>query len=122
MTVPRRLLIMDDEPEIRDLIRDVAEHAGLVVKDVGNEQDFKRELTEFQPDIIVLDVVMPDIDGITLVRYLAEKRSQARVIIISGYGNDYVTNARRIGTDFGLHDIQGLIKPFPLSALRTALG
>lgn len=121
MAFLRRLLIMDDEAEIRDLVREVAEAAGYEVREVGTEREFKQQLIEFQPDVIVLDVVMPDIDGITLVRYLAEKRSQARVIIISGYGKDYVANARRIGTSYGLTDIQGLIKPFPLAALRSAL-
>lgn len=121
MACLRRLLIMDDEVEIRDLVREIAEGAGYEVREVGTEREFKKQLDEFQPDAIVLDVVMPDIDGITLVRYLAEKRSAARVIIISGYGKDYVANARRIGTDYGLTDIQGLSKPFPLSALRRAL-
>lgn len=121
MAFLRRLLIMDDEAEIRDLVREVAEAAGYEVREVGTEREFKQQLIEFQPDVIVLDVVMPDIDGITLVRYLAEKRSQARVIIISGYGKDYVANARRIGTSYGLTDIQGLIKPFPLATLRSAL-
>lgn len=121
MACPRRLLIMDDEVEIRDLVREVAEEAGYEVREVGTEREFKKQLDEFQPDVIVLDVVMPDVDGITLVRYLAEKRCPARVIIISGYGKDYVANARRIGTSYGLTDIQGLIKPFALSALRSVL-
>ena len=121
MSATRKLLIMDDEPEIRDLVREIAEEAGYEVREVASEIEFKRELEEFQPDMIVLDVVMPDIDGITLIRYLAETMNQARVIIISGYGKDYVSNAQQIGIEYGLMDVQGLIKPFPLSALRSAL-
>lgn len=121
MTATRKLLIMDDEPEIRDLVREIAEDAGYEVREVACETEFKRELEAFQPDMIVLDVVMPDIDGITLIRYLAETQCRARLIIISGYGKDYVLNAQQIGIQYGLMDVQGLIKPFPLSALRNAL-
>lgn len=117
----RRLLVIDDEIEVREIIREIAEEAGYIVEEARTESEFKASFQSFDPGVIVIDMVLPDIDGLSLVRYLAERFTQARVVIMSGYGQDYVAHAQRLGNAYGLADIQGLSKPFSLASFRAVI-
>ncbi len=116
-----RLLIMDDENEIRQLIRQVAEDAGYEVKHAESEAEFKTLYKSFAPTFIFMDLVMPDINSMNLVRYLADIQSKSKIVVMSGYGQDYVSNVSRLASRVGLPNIIGLNKPFSLKTLRDLL-
>ena len=59
----RRILVIEDEPDIRMLLRDLLEDVGYEVRDAADGRGGLRELYTAPPDIVVLDVTMPDLDG-----------------------------------------------------------
>ncbi|MBL8839721.1 MAG: response regulator [Alphaproteobacteria bacterium] len=118
---PRRLLVCDDEPDIRTLVRDVAEAMGYVVEEVSDSRKCAARASTFAPDVVVLDIVMPDVDGIEVVRGLAELAFRGRILLISGFNPSYARAADMLARSRGLFDIRVLSKPLPLAELRAAL-
>lgn len=116
-----RLLVLDDEKDFREYIRKVGEGMGCEVTVASDADDFKRKYHRCAPTVIVLDIVMPDVDGIELGRYLAAQRCTATVIFVSGYHPRYVKAAKLLGEVNGLASVRMLTKPVRLSVLREAL-
>jgi signal transduction histidine kinase/CheY-like chemotaxis protein len=65
-----RVLVVDDEPDARDLFRIVFESCGVEVRDAGNVRDALAELETYHPDVIVSDVGMPEEDGYALISHI----------------------------------------------------
>lgn len=83
-----QLLIVDDEPEIREGIKQGIDWAGLGVNvcgSVGNVNDALDRMEELVPDIVILDIQMPEMDGLELLEILHGKFPDIKVILISGY-------------------------------------
>ena len=120
-TDPNRLLVVDDEAAICDFVRQVAEGVGFTVTTAVNHDQFKSAYAEFQPTAILLDLVMPDVDGIALLGILAEANCQAKIMIMSGYHPELLKSGFRLGDGYRL-DVKGTLrKPFGSNDLRTAL-
>ena len=77
-----RILIIDDETQIRRFLRVTLTGHGYVVKDVGTGQEGLDAVAMFSPDLVILDLGLPDIDGLEVVRQLREW-SKVPVIILS---------------------------------------
>ena len=125
-TISRRLLVVDDEPDIARFIADAAVDLGYDVRTAGSAEAFKRLYDAFDPtvvilDVVILDVVMPDVDGIELVQFLAERKCKARVLVISGYAPQYMSYTATLGQALGLPSIRALAKPIDLDALKDFL-
>ena len=99
-----RLLVVDDEPNIRDLLATSLRFAGFEVFTASTGNEAIREATEHQPDLVVLDVMLPDMDGFTVTRRLrdrgekypilfltAKDETQDKVAGLTVGGDDYVT-------------------------------
>ena len=117
----RRLLVCDDEPDIRTFIRDVAEGMGYAVEEVADARDCAARAAATLPDVIVLDIVMPEVDGIEIIQRLADVRFAGRVLLISGFNPSYARAASVLARSKGIVDIRMLTKPLPLAELRAAL-
>lgn len=80
-----KILIVDDDPHIRRLYREELEEEGydVIVAATGAEalELFERE----NPDLVTLDILMPDIDGIKLLRQMKEKRPRVPIIMSTAY-------------------------------------
>ena len=118
---PRRLLVIDDEPDFCDFVRAVGEGMGYQVVTCTDGLRAMSAFDETHPDLVVLDVVMPDIEGIQIVQELAQRRSMARVVMVTGYDPGYVEAARTIGVARGLARIDTLTKPVRVEDLRALL-
>jgi DNA-binding NtrC family response regulator len=116
-----RLLVIDDEPDIARYIGLVAEELGYEVRVTTDPEVFKRDYDELKPTVIVLDVVMPEVDGIELVKFLAQRNCAARVLVISGYAERYLDNTKTLGEAFGLQSITAMAKPVELPKLEEFL-
>jgi DNA-binding response OmpR family regulator len=115
------LLMIDDEPAIGTLVRRVGETCGYHVIAVSDAARFKSELETNSPDLIALDLTMPDTDGVELLRFLAAEGCTALVLIISGYSDRMVSTAVRLGEALGLNMAGVLHKPIGIAKLRATL-
>jgi DNA-binding NtrC family response regulator len=94
-----RVLVVDDEPDIRQTVRDILEDEGYIV-DTAESAATARELRRVQrPDLVLLDIWMPDLDGISLLREWSERGGlPCPVIMISGHGTvETAVEATRLG-------------------------
>ncbi|MRU15980.1 response regulator transcription factor [Roseovarius sp. A21] len=105
MTQPL-VTILDDEPAIRSMLADALEEAGFQTMAFGRATEFEAALRSTTPDVCLVDLSLPDRDGLTLVHRLALEQGAA-VIIISGRAEvqDKIT-----GLELGADDY--IIKPF----------
>lgn len=97
------ILVIDDEPQIRRLVRLVLEGVGHKVREAATGQDGLVEAASRQPDAIILDLGLPDIDGITMLRRLREwtllpvlilsvrDAEEDKVLALDAGADDYVT-------------------------------
>ncbi len=117
----RRLLVIDDEPDIAEYIGQVGKGLGYDVRVSSDVETFKASFEGFFPDVVVLDVIMPEIDGIELVKYLATCGCEARILVISGYAQRYLDNTKALGEAFGLRSVTAMAKPIELPKLERFL-
>jgi len=118
----RRMLILDDDPAVGQTIQWIAEGLGLEAEFVTNAQDFFAGLDRRCADFITVDLAMPNLDGVEVMRLLAERKCASRIIISSGMGNRVLAAAERSAAEHGL-DIAGVIaKPISKAALRSMVG
>ena len=84
----RHIIVVDDEPEIRNLVQEILEDEGFTV-DVAENAIKARKLIEInKPNLILLDIWMPDIDGITLLKeWKTTFGQEVPIIMMSGHGN-----------------------------------
>jgi EAL domain-containing protein (putative c-di-GMP-specific phosphodiesterase class I)/AmiR/NasT family two-component response regulator len=116
-----RLLVVDDEPAICTLIKRVAEPLGFVVQSLTESARFLETLTEFQPSLLILDLKMPDCDGVQLLQLLKEGQSEAQVIVISGMDQRVLNTAEKLGRSQGLRMAGVLHKPLKRVELELKL-
>ena len=117
----RRLLIVDDEPDFGDFVRQVAEGSGYEVTVTTGGKEFMEVYDDVDPTVVVLDMVMPEIEGTELVQWLAARRCDVKVIIITGFHPDYAALAGKLGKIRGLNSVTTLVKPVGAGQLRTVL-
>ena len=117
----KRLLVVDDEPDFRELVRKVAVDLGFAVEEASDAAAFKGAHDTFAPTVVVVDIVMPEVDGTELVRWMAERRSTAHIVVVTGYDPKYAELAKKLGEAMGLRSILSLTKPVALADLRAAL-
>jgi len=117
----KRLLVIDDEPAFGAFVKTVAEGEGFAVEVTTRADEFRDALARFGPTVIALDVVMPDVEGIEMLRYLADTNWTGPVLVISGYNPDYLRLAKSLGGSRGLSPVITLTKPIHARDLRVAL-
>jgi DNA-binding response OmpR family regulator len=119
--IAKRLLIIDDEADFGVTVRRVAEKLGFEVEITMHGRDFKRVFESFDPTVIIMDMVMPDVEGTELIEWLASVKCLAHIIIISGFAPVYATTAVRLGEARGLLSISRLAKPVSMADLTASL-
>ena len=94
-----KILVVDDEAEIRNLIREILVDEGFEVATAENGNSARALLEQFHPRLVLLDIWMPDVDGITLLKEWHESGKLTNpVIMMSGHGNiGTAVEATRLG-------------------------
>jgi EAL domain-containing protein (putative c-di-GMP-specific phosphodiesterase class I)/CheY-like chemotaxis protein len=113
-----RLLVIDDEEDICEIIAEMAERRGFEVKTLSNTAKTVETLAGFPPDFVMLDLMMPGIDGVELLRLLAEHAKGAKLCLMSGSDTRVLNSARRLGSAHGLDVIAALEKPIDMQVLN----
>src|SRR5437667_7430627 len=83
----RRVLAIDDEPSMTEWLKILLEHAGFEVKTALIGTRGEELFRSWHPDAVITDMMLPDVDGIELVRKFKQLDSEAEVIVITGQGN-----------------------------------
>jgi two-component system phosphate regulon response regulator OmpR len=116
----QHVLLVDDDPVVRDLVREYLQGHGLAVSVMHDGTGLKRRLNAERPSIVVLDVMMPEQDGISALRELRASGDDIPVIFLTAR-SDVID--RVIGLELGADDY--LAKPFDprelLARIRTVL-
>ena len=116
-----RLLVVDDEPRFRDFVKNVAVKLGFDVECARDGHEFMTLCEANAPDVVVLDIVMPGIDGVELVQWLAKRGQQLHLIIVTGFVPNYAILAKKLGEAKGLLSVKTLTKPVRLADLQEAI-
>lgn len=95
----RRILVVDDEQRMARFVRLNLEHDGFIVEEAYNGLDAINRLRDVLPDLVMLDVMMPDIDGFEVLRMIREF-SQVPVIMLTAKGEeDDIVKGLELGAD-----------------------
>ncbi|MBT3811233.1 MAG: sigma-54-dependent Fis family transcriptional regulator [Gammaproteobacteria bacterium] len=107
------ILVVDDEPDIRQLVQEILQDEGYVVYKAGDAAEARQMQQRHQPDLILLDIWMPDTDGITLLKEWGDEEGfVAPVIMMSGHGTiETAVEATKLGA------YEFLEKPLSLARL-----
>lgn len=115
----KTILVVDDEEGMRLMLQDLLEHEYAVTL-AANGRDAERLLCKSTFDLLITDLVMPEMNGIELVMSIKSKKPEQKIIAISGGGGitgrfDYLPVVELLGAD------KILAKPFQLSELMGAV-
>ena len=112
---PARILVVDDEPDIRDLVSEILQDEGYEVTVAEDGESARAAFARSAPDLVLLDIWMPDVDGITLLKeWSAGNGTACPVVIMSGHGTvETAVEATRLGA----HDF--VQKPISLAKLLS---
>jgi DNA-binding response OmpR family regulator len=91
----KRLLIVDDEPAFGEFVRQIALDLGYEVTVTTHGREFQKRYVETQPTLILLDMVIPDLDGNELLLWLIQQGYAADLIITTGFSPEYAQDAKR---------------------------
>src|SRR6516164_7520272 len=83
----KRVLAIDDEPAMTEWLKILLEHAGFDVRTALIGTRGEEIFRTWRPDVVVTDMILPDVDGIELVRKFKQLEPEAEVIVITGQGN-----------------------------------
>ncbi len=116
-----RLLLIDDEPALAEFVAAAARECGYEPAVASNEASFHRLYEASPPAVVVLDLGMPDTDGVEFLRYLAAHDFDGPVLIVSGFDRRVLESAFRLGAALGLTMVGPLEKPARLDDLEQLL-
>jgi two-component system OmpR family response regulator len=111
-----RVLVVDDEPSIVDAISMTLRHQGYSVEAAETGKDALAMVTKWRPDVIVLDVMLPDVDGFEVARRLSTANEPVPILFLSALDN---TEDKVRGLTIGGYDY--VTKPFSLEELIARL-
>ena len=121
LAVNKTILVVDDEDDVRESVREVLRDEGYRVIDTGDGTQVLELIRQERPELVLLDIWMPQVDGIGLLKEIKSQEPDLNVVMISGHGNIHTAVT---ATKFGAFDF--LEKPVSLEGLlltvQRALG
>jgi DNA-binding response OmpR family regulator len=116
-----RLLLIDDEPTLAEFLASAAEESGFEPVITENDEEFRAAFLGQIPQMVALDLGMPGMDGVELIRFLADQNYAAPVLIVSGFDRRVLESAFRLGEALGLTMVGPVEKPVRFEVLEEML-
>lgn len=116
-----RLLLIDDEPALADFLASAAKESGFEPVITADDEEFRAAFRKRTPEMVALDLGMPGMDGVELIRFLADQHYAAPVLIVSGFDRRVLESAFRLGEALGLTMVGPVEKPVRFDALEDVL-
>lgn len=113
-----RILLLDDDEAVGRLVTRMLETVGMQCIHASHYSEFCRFLDSWRPTHILLDLMMPDMDGVEVMGKLAERQCSAHVILVSGAGSQVLEAARRAANANGLNVAGVVAKPLSGAKLK----
>jgi EAL domain-containing protein (putative c-di-GMP-specific phosphodiesterase class I) len=115
----KKILIIDDDPSIGELVENAGRALNFDATAISDPDRFRALVDETMPELVVMDLQMPQVDGIELLRHLAELKSPPPVVLMSGSDPRILAAAERLGREYKLDVRAVLRKPFALARLKS---
>lgn len=116
-----RLLLIDDEPSLAEFLASAAVESGFEPVITARDDEFREAFLKQSPDMVALDLGMPGMDGVELIRFLTDQQFQGPVLIVSGFDRRVLESAFRLGEALGLTMVGPVEKPVRFEALEQML-
>jgi two-component system, OmpR family, response regulator MtrA len=116
-----KLLIIDDAVGLTKVVGLIARQLGLEFRALNASLGAVEVFLDYQPDVVIIDMIMPEKDGIDVLNEILLTGTTAKVILTSGHGGSYLQLARGVAKFHGLEQTHFLKKPFRREELVTLL-
>ncbi len=116
--IKHKVFVVDDDPDIRRLVETVLERDGFIVESAGTAADFFKKLPQFKPDLIVLDLQLPDEDGFGVIKKLKGNPNSANIPVVM-LTVQSVDSYKIAGLEIGADDY--IVKPFNQGELTARI-
>ncbi len=98
--IEKNILIVEDDRNIGNLIKEIVERKGNIATLVGDGEEGFKAFSNIKFDLVITDIKMPKLDGISLIKLIREKDKNIPIIIITGYGSDEnIAAAKKYGVE-----------------------
>jgi CheY-like chemotaxis protein len=115
----RRLLAIDDEKSLLAILHEAGTRVGYEVETTTSPEYFLTKTREWRPTLIIMDLQMPEVDGVELLRRLAAERVSVPIVLMSGVDDKLLRTVEDLGAELGLSMRGMLTKPIRLQTFRT---
>ena len=116
MESPRSVLVVDDDPSMREMLASLLQEGGIAVECVSSVEEALAAVHTTAFDVVLSDIHMPRLDGFELLRELQKRQEDAPVIMMTSFGStEIITQVLQAGA------IDYLAKPFTRAQLHAAL-
>jgi DNA-binding response OmpR family regulator len=115
-----KILIVDDDPTLVDFLKLLLESEGYETRDAADGEGALQEIKRFEPEVVLLDYMMPNMDGLDVLRHVSKHYATSFVVMLTGKGNEEVAvECMKAGA------VDYVLKPFDnerlISVIRNAL-
>ena len=99
---PKKLVVIDDDDLITELVIEAAQQVGFLGESANDFETFKEIMGRIQPDLILIDLVMPQVDGIQVLRHLASQNCTSNILLMSGFDPKFLLVLLSVGGILGV--------------------
>lgn len=121
MLEKRKLLIVDDQKGVALVVSRIAEELGFESQVLTGSESAVSVFMDFQPDVVMLDMIMPEKDGIDVLNEILLSGARCRFVLTSGLSNAYLRLAEQVARFHNGGQVSVLRKPFRRAELLSVL-